>query len=59
MNHAVVVVGYGELKGKDYYKVKNSWGSKWGMEGYILMARGGDGPGKCGIQMQANFPIQW
>ena len=39
LNHAVLAVGYGVLSGKNHYKVKNSWGSKWGMDGYIYMIR--------------------
>lgn len=29
-----------------YWKVKNSWGQTWGMEGYVLLAKGTD---ECGI----------
>ena len=57
LDHGVLTVGYGTLDGKKYYKVKNSWGEKWGMEGYILIENNGDGAGKCGIQMAASYPI--
>merc|ERR1712088_1234299 len=46
VNHAVVVVGYGTEDGVDYWLVKNSWGKRWGDEGYIKIKRG---VGMCGI----------
>lgn len=52
LDHAVAAVGYGTQGGKDYYIVRNSWGSAWGDGGYIKIAAV-DGPGICGIQMQS------
>ncbi|KAJ4952040.1 hypothetical protein NE237_028872 [Protea cynaroides] len=54
-NHAVTVVGYGREGGADYWIVKNSWGSKWGENGYIRMHRGVD---SCGIASFAIYPIK-
>merc|ERR1711962_1245048 len=49
LNHEVTVVGYGHESGKDYWLVKNSWGSRWGDNGYIKIKRGS---GHCGIGRQ-------
>ena len=47
ISHAVVVVGWGTLNGLNYWIVRNSWGSDWGMNGYILIQRGVN---KCKIE---------
>jgi len=54
-NHAVLTVGYGTEGGKDYWLVKNSWGSRWGAGGYIKMAR--NRGNNCGIANWAAYPI--
>lgn len=60
LDHGVLVVGYGQLNGRKFWKVKNSWGAKWGLNGYILLCRDcneNKGDGECGILMQPSQPI--
>jgi cathepsin L len=55
LDHGVLAVGYGVEDGTPYYKVKNSWGATWGVDGYIKLEIV-DGKGTCGIQMAATQP---
>jgi len=56
LDHAVLAVGYGELDGVKFWKVKNSWGPSWGKEGYILLGRGVNPSGECGILLATDQP---
>jgi C1A family cysteine protease len=55
LNHGVLAVGY-ETSGTPYYKVKNSWGTTWGDQGYIKIGIT-DGAGVCGIQKMSSYPL--
>ena len=52
--HATLAVGWGELPpeqgGTKYWIVKNSWGERWGMDGYFWIRRGTN---ECNIESVA------
>jgi len=57
-DHGVLLVGYGVDNGQKYWKIKTSWGTTFGEDGYIRIERGGNhSHGECGVRLFATFPV--
>lgn len=55
-SHAVIVVGYNTTsEGQDYWIIRNSWGEKWGDQGYFYVERNKDD--FCGLTRQTYIPF--
>jgi hypothetical protein len=50
LNHAILLVGYAPT----YYIVRNSWGTSWGIGGYVHMVRGKN---LCGIANEPSYSV--
>ena len=58
LDHGVLLVGWGvDSNNVAFWKVKNSWGTEWGDDGYILLQRGVSSTGQCGIAIQPSYPV--
>ena len=55
LNHAVTLVGYNGEANPPYFILRNSWGTSWGMNGYMNIAMQ-EGDGVCGVNMEPMFP---
>jgi len=50
LDHCVMAVGYSTSSSTPYWIVRNSWGTDWGINGYIYVEQGQD---TCGIAQEA------
>mmetsp|Transcript_25265 Transcript_25265/g.34450 ORF Transcript_25265/g.34450 Transcript_25265/m.34450 type:complete len:134 (-) Transcript_25265:8-409(-) len=46
-DHVVAVVGYGVENGQEYWLIKNSWNTYWGIKGYGKMGKDSTGGSVC------------
>ena len=47
LDHTAVAVGYDDTHNPPYWLIKNSWGTSWGENGYIRIAKGSN---QCGVK---------
>lgn len=60
VNQEILLVGFGNSEGTPYWIGQNSWGTDWGMNGYVLIQRDPNnvnGSGTCNIAYQSFYPI--
>merc|ERR1719456_895785 len=50
--HAVKIIGWGEMEGKNYWLIESSWGEDWGEHGYGKVIAGGDPEKREGIVVE-------
>jgi len=57
IGHGIAVVGYGHNStvNMDYWILKNSWGTSWGVEGWMYLARNDNN--MCGIATYPSYTV--
>jgi len=58
LDHAILAVGYSTQGKQPYWIVKNSWGTSWGLAGYVYIGKSSSTStnGVCGIAMNPAYP---
>jgi C1A family cysteine protease len=59
LDHAITAIGYGTYSGQDAFWIKNSWGTDWGVEGYVYISTSttyNSGLGACGVLSEPQYP---
>jgi len=54
LDHCVQLVGYDKTAPKPFYKVRNSWSERWGLDGYIHLQMW---QATCGISFEATTSV--
>lgn len=63
VDHAMLLVGYGEEEpeegGREFWVLKNTWGTTWGEAGYMRMLRRGGGEARVDVGRRAWVLLGW